>query len=101
MGIAYLFENWLFWALSAVALVLGVWAFLDCLRRPADNFMREGKKTKNFWMALTGVSAVVCFFSFYIGGGGYLQLIATCIAAVYLADVKPAVSGKGTGYYNY
>ncbi|MCZ4151915.1 hypothetical protein BZG21_46895, partial [Escherichia coli] len=35
------------------------------------------------------------------GGIGFLQLIGACIACVYLADVKPAVSGKGGGWYNY
>ncbi|MET1034671.1 DUF2516 family protein [Arthrobacter halodurans] len=99
---ALIFEYYLFQALSLVALVLAVWAFVDSLRHPANNYLREGKRTKGFWMGLAGASAAVCVFSFFFGsGGGFLQLIAACIAAVYLADVRPNVSGKGTGYYNY
>lgn len=102
VGMAMLFEMFLFQALSIVALVLAAWAFVDSLRHPANNYVREGKRTKGFWMAMAGGSAVVCLLSFIGGGsGGILQLIAACIAGVYLADVRPNVSGKGTGYYNY
>lgn len=101
VAIAILFEYYLFQALSIVALIMALWAFVDSLRHPANNYLREGKRTKGFWMAMAGGSAVVCLFSFIGGGGGFLQLIAACIAGVYLADVRPNVSGKGTGYYNY
>lgn len=100
---ALIFETYLFRLLSLVALVLGLWAFIDALRHPAANYLRDNKRTKGFWMGLTGVSAVVCAFSFLgSGGAGFLQLIAACISCVYLADVRPAVGGKGQrGYYNY
>jgi hypothetical protein len=102
VGIANLFEFYLFQALSLVALVLGVWAFVDALRHPAPNYLRENKRTKGFWMGMTGGAAVVCLFSFAVGGGaGFLQLIAACVSCVYLADVRPSISGKGTTYYNY
>lgn len=99
MTLALNFEFYLMLALSVVALLLAVWAFFDCLRRAAANFQREGKRTKTFWLAMTGVSAVVCLFSLqFTGGGGFLQLIAACIASVYLADVKPAIGGGGKRY---
>ncbi len=103
MVTALLFEIYLFKALSLVALVLGLWAFIDAARRPAQNYQRENKRTKGFWLGLTGVAAVFCVFSFLAGGGaGFLQLIAACVSCVYLADVRPAVGGKGSpGYYNY
>ncbi|WP_417219689.1 DUF2516 family protein [Arthrobacter sp.] len=100
---ALLFETYLFRLLSLVALVLGLWAFIDAVRHPAANYLRENKRTKGFWLGLTGVSAAVCVFSFLgSGGAGFLQLIAACISCVYLADVRPSVGGKGSpGYYNY
>ncbi|WP_309080823.1 DUF2516 family protein [Zhihengliuella sp.] len=97
MGLAYAIEHYLFLALGVVALVLAVWAFLDAVRRPAANFAREGKRTKGFWLALTAGSTLFCLLSVYGGSAGLLQLIAACVAAVYLADVRPAVSGRG-GY---
>lgn len=104
MIIALQFEHYLMLALSIVALALAAWAFADCLRRGAANFQREGKRTKTFWMALTGGATVVCLFSAWTalaggsGGGGFFQLIAACAAAVYLADVKPAIGGGNRRY---
>jgi hypothetical protein len=100
MAFAYLFEYYLMLAFSIVALFIAGWAFLDCLRHPGATFQREGKRTKGFWLGMTGGSAAVCLLSFMISGG-FLQIIAVCIAAVYHADVKPAVSGKGGNYYRY
>ncbi|MDN6170391.1 MAG: DUF2516 family protein [Micrococcaceae bacterium] len=81
METALLFEIYLFKALSLVALVLGLWAFIDALRHPAQNYERENKRTKGFWMGMTGVAAVVCVFSFLgPGGAGFLQLISACIS---------------------
>ncbi len=99
---AYLFENYLMRALSIVAAVIAIVALVDAVRRPAANFVREGKRTKPFWMALTAAAMLVCGLTALSssGGGGVLQLLGACIACVYLADVKPAVSGKG-GYYPY
>ena len=47
---------------------------------------------------MTAAATLVCVLSVLGGGGGGIfQLVGACIACVYLADVKPAVSGKG-GY---
>lgn len=101
MQIAYLFELYLMKALSIVAAVIAIMALVDAVRRPAANFVSEGKRTKPFWMAMTAASVLVCgLTALSSGGGGIFQLIGACIACVYLADVKPAVSGKG-GYYPY
>lgn len=102
MFYAFLFENYLMRALSIVAAIIAIMALIDAVRRPAANFVREGKRTKPFWMALTAAATLVCGLTALSssGGGGFLQLIGACIACVYLADVKPAVSGKG-GYYPY
>ena len=102
MNLAVLIEAYMLRALGIAILVLAVWAVVDCLRHPADRFAQEGKRTKGFWTALIVGSAVVAALSVLSSGsGGFLQLIGACVACVYLADVKPAVSGKGGGWYNY
>jgi len=73
-------------------LVLKVYAFIDCLRRPEGMFVALGKLTKPAWLAITGIAAllqllrpdVISIFS----------LLGTVAAIVYLVDVKPAVSGS-------
>ncbi|WP_159609123.1 DUF2516 family protein [Glutamicibacter sp. JC586] len=102
MHVALLIERYLMLALSVIILVLALWALIDCLRQGATRFAQEGKRTKGFWIGLTVASAVVSLLGVVSNGGiGFLQLIGACIACVYLADVKPAVSGKGGGWYNY
>ncbi|MGL5910535.1 MAG: DUF2516 family protein, partial [Phycicoccus sp.] len=55
-----------------------------------------GKRTKNFWLLVTGVAVLVGFVA--LGGVGFLAILAIIAAGVYLADVKPAldqVTGRG------
>ncbi len=98
MALALAFEHYLLLALAIVALGLAVWSFVDCLMRPAARFEQEGKRTKGFWLALTGAATFATILSLF-SAGGIFQLIGACIACVYLADVRPALSGRG-GYYN-
>lgn len=76
-----------------------VWALVDAARRPAAAFVSAGKRTKNFWLLLTGIAAAVGFIGIPFGGGsvGFLAFIAVVPAGVYLADVRPAVRGYGGG----
>jgi hypothetical protein len=72
-------------------LVLKVYAFIDCLRRPAAAFVAYGKLTKPAWLAITGAAAL---FQLLFGGAlGLFSIVGTVAAIVYLVDVKPAVSG--------
>jgi hypothetical protein len=90
-------QGWIVLVLSLAALGVEIYAFADCARRRGDAFTAAGKRTKGFWMAVTGVAAAVGFVS--IGAlGGILAIVAVIAAGVYLADVKPAldqVMGKG------
>ncbi|GAB3620958.1 DUF2516 family protein [Glutamicibacter sp. PS] len=95
-------EHFLYYGLSLVILGLAVWALLDALRHGAQRYLEEGKRTKGWWLGLTGASTFVALLSALpsmIGGPLFLQLIAACIACVYLADVRPAVSGKSGNWY--
>jgi hypothetical protein len=91
-------QFWIATVLSVAAFVLEAWAFVDALRRRPDAFVAADKRTKGFWLAVTGVCALVGFV-FLMQLGSMLGLLAIVGAGVYLADVKPAldrVMGKGS-----
>jgi hypothetical protein len=99
VALVYAIQYYLYLALGFVALGIEVWAFIDCVRHPGTAFEAAFKRTKGFWLALTGGAVVVGLLSAF-GGGGFnlFQIIAIVAACVYLADVKPAVSqtsGRG------
>ncbi|KGN36586.1 DUF2516 family protein [Knoellia subterranea] len=84
--------------LTIAALAIEVFAFIHAARTRPDAFAAASKRTKNFWMAVTGVAALLGFVS--LGGLGFLAIIGVVAAGVYLADVKPAVEsvqGRGRG----
>jgi hypothetical protein len=77
-------------------LVLVAWALVDAATRPAAAFVAAGKQTKQIWLAILGVSLVLCL----IGLGGFLGILGAIIAVaaiVYLVDVRPAVRGMRPG----
>ena len=91
-------QTYIVLGLSAVAFGVEVWAFVDCVRRRPDAFVAAGKRTKQFWMLITGLAVLLGFVA--LGGVGFLAIIAIVAAGVYLADVKPAldqVMGRGSG----
>jgi hypothetical protein len=99
----YYVETGIYLVLALVALVLEVWAFFDCLRHKANAFEAVSKRTKTFWLALTGGAALVGVISLFGSGGGLFGtlglfgLAAVVAASVYLADVRPAVKDAGRG----
>ncbi|MBG6085196.1 DUF2516 family protein [Zhihengliuella flava] len=101
MGFAYMIENALYIGFAAVGFALALWALADALRHPSEAYLRHGKRSKGFWGGLTAGAAVFCFFGLFGGGAGLFQLVAVCVAAVYLADVRPTLSGRASGGYNF
>ncbi len=82
--------------LSVLALGAEIFALVDALRHRPDAFVAAGKRTKTFWLAILGVALALGIIGF--GGLGFVSLIGFVAAAVYLADVRPAlrqVSGRG------
>ena len=101
----YFVESGVYLVLAVVAFALESWAFFDCLRHKANAFEAVSKRTKTFWLALTGGAFLVGLFSLIsqLGGGGgasslgIFGLAAVTAASVYLADVRPAVKDAGRG----
>lgn len=80
--------------LSLAILAMQVFAFVDALRHRPDAYVSAGKRTKQIWLLVTGVAVVLGFLTL----GNPLNLFAllgVVGAAVYLADVRPAVSSAG------
>lgn len=103
-ALIYYVETGIYFLLALVALALEVWAFFDCLRHKANAFEAVSKRTKTFWLAVTGGAMAVGLLSLLDGGGGGLLgplglfgLVAVTAASVYLADVRPAVKDAGRG----
>lgn len=98
MIIAFLFEYFLDLALGVATALIAVWAFLDVVRRKPAEFESSYKRTKGFWLGLTGAAAAVGLLSCLRPGTLLPFTLAALVAAsVYLADVKPAISGSGRG----
>lgn len=88
------------WVLGLGCVVLAVIALIKCLPKNADMFFVHGKRTKGFWMGMTGGAVALTSISLLTAGPFTLlfMLGGACMAAVYLADVDPAVSGRPNSY---
>jgi hypothetical protein len=87
-----------FLVLSLAVFAVQVWAVVDAAVRPAATFRRAGKRTKTFWLSITGAAAALGFIAIPrplgvgISGPFALVGVASLIATiVYLVDVRPAV----------
>jgi len=88
--------HWISFLLFWGEVVLWVWAAVDCSTRKAAAFPAVNKLSKGAWLAIT-VTATALGLLF---GQPWNQtpdptnifiLLATIVASVYLADVRPAV----------
>ena len=86
--------NILFWILAIAAFVVEVWALIDAARTPNDAYTAAGKLDKTKWLLILGVATVVGLggAAAYLSLLSFLPIIAFIAAAIYLADVKPAVT---------
>lgn len=91
--------NGVYFILGLVAVALELWAFADCLRHRPTLFVAASKRTKTFWLALTGIALAVGALSLLSVGGslGIFGIAAVTASCVYLADVRPAVREAGSG----
>lgn len=82
-----------FWLIAIICFVVEVWALVDALRTSASAFEVTSKQTKKIWLLILGIANVVGL----AGAVGFLTIFtilpiaAFIAAAIYLADVRPAV----------
>jgi uncharacterized membrane protein HdeD (DUF308 family) len=107
------FLQYFFWLLLVIAFVVEAWALIDALRQPTNAFASAGKLTKQWWLIILGVAAALglAHAAAPLGGIspiglllGILPVAAFIAAAIYLADVRPAVrpykgGSRGSGPY--
>ena len=75
-------------AAQFISLVMGVWALIDSLMRPAEHYAAVGKNTKRFWNLVNAVGTVVVGL---LGAASMFGLLGVVASAVYLVDVRPAL----------
>lgn len=92
--------QYFFWLLLIIAFVMETWALIDAVRQPAGAYASAGKLTKQWWLIILGVATALGFAHAVAPLGGFspitlllgiLPVAAFIAAAVYLADVRPAV----------
>jgi hypothetical protein len=82
----------LFWGLVA----LRAWAFFDCITRRAAAFPAADKLTKPSWLLILAAAGLLGTLT---GPPLWpISLISAVAAAVYLADVRPAVREISSGH---
>lgn len=88
-------EVWVFWPLlGIIVLLISLFALVKCLSKKAQRFEMNFKRTKGFWLGMTGGACALALIGMIPGGpfSFLFPIIAACMVSVYLADVDPAVS---------
>ena len=83
------FQTIVLYVLGAGALACEVYAFVDALRHPAGAYLAAGKRTRTFWLVLLGVAMALGVVT--LASLNLFALLGFVAAAVYLADVRPAL----------
>lgn len=92
-----------YFATGFICAAISVWAFVDCTVRKGPAFEANLKRTKGFWLGLTGGATLVTLLGLLVpgsglllsfGGYGLFNIAAVTAAGVYLADVRPAVASR-------
>lgn len=99
MPAIYEAQNLLQTVIGVAVFAMMAWALIDCARTRPDAFPAAGKRSKQFWLLLTGAATLIGFI-FLFHPFNLINIIAVVAAAVYHADVKPAVKavqGQGGG----
>lgn len=70
--------------------IVKIWAFVDCVRRPAEAFPAVGRVSKILWLILTGAAALTGLIpNLTIGIIGIAGIV---VALVYLFDVRVRIA---------
>lgn len=84
-------DLWVFLILYAVAIPVGLFAFVHAALQRADAYTATDKLTKPAWLGITG-GGTVALILFNPAGWLMFWLIGLVAVLVYLVDVKPAVT---------
>jgi hypothetical protein len=84
-------EGWLTLLVVFVLLAVKIFAFVNCLLFPAAAYEAAGKLTKPAWAIILGLGALISVLA--VGMPFLISLAFTIAALVYLADVRPALTG--------
>jgi hypothetical protein len=84
------FQSVILLVLGVVALGCEAFAFVDALRHPENAYVAASKRTRTFWLVLLGVALAIGFVTLF-NPLSLFGLVAFVGAAVYLADVRPAL----------
>ena len=90
MQLYYGFQNVVLLGLGIIAFACEVFAFVDAVRQPEAAYIAASKRTRKFWLILLGVALALGFVTFF-NPLSLFGLAAFVGAAVYLADVRPAL----------
>ena len=102
----YIVDRLFYWTdhvLAVGELLLWLWALGDCATRKSAAFPAAGKLTKPAWLAILVIATLFGYFTAQPFGAfaspinGVIPLAATIGAAIYLADVRPAVREMSGG----
>ena len=76
-------------AMWVVTLGAKAFAFVDCIRRPAEAFPAVGRKSKALWLILTGLAAGTGLFPDFTLN--LIGLAGITVALIYLFDVRTKI----------
>lgn len=81
-------------ALGYASALTALYSFVHAAIQRKDAFTAADRRTKPFWMGVTGGATVACALAAFAGGASILWIvwIAGLVAAlVYIVDVRPQV----------
>lgn len=94
MNLIPVVQGWLMLVLSVASFALSAISLIHASVHKPATFVAADKRSKGFWLLITGGATLLAFLSLPPGGmrGSLLLTILPIIgAAVYLTDVRPAL----------
>lgn len=83
-------QGFVLYAIWIILLIVKVYAFIDCARRPAAAFPAVGRQSKILWVLLTGLAALLGLIPDQTLG--LLGIAGTVIALIYIFDVRVRIT---------
>lgn len=85
-------DTWIMTLIWAVAIPVGLYAFVHALLQRADAFTAAERLSKPAWLGITGAGLFVLIL-FRFGQAGTILWLAGLVAVlVYIVDVRPKVT---------